>query len=104
MSKVEEFRFCTYINTFLALIEALINQNAAGVSFDELNDGVETTFDLLNPYLEKILNTLAGKRWLEEEAPSLFIHEFLTEDENSINFQHQECIQTHQQRGIPSIS
>ena len=77
MSKVEEFRFCTYINTFLALIEALINQNAAGVSFDELNDGVETTFDLLNPYLEKILNTLAGNRWLEEEAPSLFIHEFL---------------------------
>jgi len=77
MSKVEEFRFCTYINTFLALIDALIDQNAAGVSFDELNDGVETTFDLLNPYLEKILNTLAGKRWLEEEAPSLFIHEFL---------------------------
>ena len=44
MSKVEEFRFCTYINTFLALIEALINQNEAGVSFDELNDDVETTF------------------------------------------------------------
>ena len=77
MSKVEEFRFCTYINTFLALIEALINQNEAGVSFDELNDDVETTFDLLNPYLEKILNTVVGKRWLEEEAPSLFTHEFL---------------------------
>ena len=72
MSKVEEFRFCTYINTFLALIEALINQNEAGVSFDELNDDVETTFDLLNPYLRKS-STLVGKRWLEEEAPSLLL-------------------------------
>ena len=77
MSAVEELRFCTYINTFLALIEALINQNEAGVSFGELNDDVSTTFDLVNPYLGKILNTQAGRRWLNEEAPSLFTQEFL---------------------------
>tara|TARA_A100001011_G_scaffold24052_1_gene23926 strand:+ start:637 stop:957 length:321 start_codon:yes stop_codon:yes gene_type:complete len=77
VSKVEEFRFCTYINTFLALIEMLINQNEAGISFEELNDDVETTFDLLNSYLEKILKSVVGRRWIEEEAPSLFTHEFL---------------------------
>ena len=47
------------------------------MSFGELNDDVSTTFDLLNPYLGKILNTQAGRRWLNEEAPSLFTQEFL---------------------------
>ena len=77
MSEVEELRFCTYINTFLALIEALINQNEAGIGFEELNEGVDSTFTLMNPYLSKILNTTVGKKWLTEEAPSLFTEEFL---------------------------
>ena len=77
MSEVEELRFCTYINTFLALIEAVINQNEAGIGFEELNEGVDSTFALMNPYLSKILNTKVGKKWLTEEAPSLFTEEFL---------------------------
>ena len=77
MSEVEELRFCTYINTFLALIEALINQNEAGIGFEELNEGVDSTFALMNPYLSKILNTTVGKKWLTEAAPSLFTEEFL---------------------------
>ena len=77
MSKVEELRFCTYINTFLALIEALMNQNEAGIGFDELNDEVGATFELMNPYLEKILNCVVARKWLVEEAPSLFTQEFL---------------------------
>jgi len=77
MSEVEVLRFCTYINTFLALMEAFINQNQLGVSFDELNEDVGTALELMNPYLYKILNTAVGKKWLTEEAPSLFTQEFL---------------------------
>jgi len=77
LSKVEELRFCTYINTFLALMEAFMSQNEAGVGFDELNEDVGTAFELMNPYLDKILNTVVGRIWLAEEAPSLFTQEFL---------------------------
>ena len=77
MSEVEELRFCTYINTFLALMEAFVNQNELGVSFDELNEDAESAFELMNPYLIKILNTTIGKKWLAEEAPSLFTQDFL---------------------------
>lgn len=77
LTPVEELRFCSYVNTFLALIESLINQNAAGVGFDELKDDVRDTFELVNPYLGKILDNTSARKWLFEEAPGLFTEEFL---------------------------
>ena len=47
------------------------------MSFDELNEDVGTALELMNSYLYKILNTAVGKKWLTEEAPSLFTQEFL---------------------------
>ena len=77
MDPISEFRFCTYINTFLAFLEAVMTQSAAEITFSELNDDVADIFKLINPYLGKLLNTKVGRNWLEKEAPTLFTEEFL---------------------------
>ena len=76
LTDVESFRFCVYINTFLAMVEAVYNQVKAETSFAELAE-VSKLFELINPYLDKLLNTSTGSHWLSEEAPSLFTPEFL---------------------------
>jgi len=76
LTDVESFRFCVYINTFLAMVEAVYNQVKAETSFAELAE-VSKLFELINPYLDKLLNTSIGNDWLSEEAPSLFTPEFL---------------------------
>jgi hypothetical protein len=76
LDDVERLRFCVYINTFLALIEAAYTQIEADTSFAEL-DEVAALFGLMRPYMNKILNSTVGDNWLKEEAPSLFTKEFL---------------------------
>ena len=80
MTEVEKLRFCTYINTFLAWAEAMTVQITSELSFSEFNDNTDdmaALFEKANPYLSKLLNTTVGRKWLEEEAQSLFADEFL---------------------------
>ena len=80
LDAVGEFRFCTYINTFLAWMEAAMMQIKSELSFSEFNDNTDdmaALFEKANPYLSKLLNTAVGRKWLEEEAQSLFADEFL---------------------------
>ena len=80
LDAVSEFRFCTYINTFLAWMEAAMMQIKSELSFSEFNDNTDdmaALFEKANPYLSKLLNTSVGRKWLEEEAQSLFADEFL---------------------------
>ncbi len=80
LDAVGEFRFCTYINTFLAWMEAAMMQIKSELSFSEFNDNTDdmaALFEKANPYLSKLLNTSVGRKWLEEEAQSLFADEFL---------------------------
>ena len=80
MTEVEKLRFCTYINTFLAWAEAMTVQITSELSFSEFNDNTDdmaALFEKANPYLSKLLNTSVGRKWLEEEAQSLFADEFL---------------------------
>ena len=58
------------------MVEAVYNQVKAETSFAELAE-VSKLFELINPYLDKLLNTSIGNDWLSEEAPSLFTPEFL---------------------------
>lgn len=76
LTDVESFRFCVYINTFLTMVETVYNQVKAETSFAEL-DEISKLFELINPYLDKLLNTNIGSDWLSEQAPSLFTPEFL---------------------------
>ena len=42
-------------------------------------DEVAALFELMTPYLDKILNSTVGDAWFKEEAPSLFASEFLSD-------------------------
>ena len=77
LDAVETLRFGIYVNTFLALAEAAFYQSASGVSFEELSEERIVVIEILAPYMNKILNTEAGKKWFIEEAPALFTNEFL---------------------------
>ena len=76
LDHVEAFRFCVYINTFLAMAEAVYNQIKADTSFSEL-DEVQKLFELTAPYINRLLDTDVGRTWLSDEAPHLFTPEFL---------------------------
>ena len=48
-----------------------------GVGFEDYDDGVKASFLQANPYLSKLFDNPAGKRWLEEDAVCLFTDEFM---------------------------
>ena len=58
------------------MAEAVYNQIKTETSFAEL-DEVTKLLELINLYLNKLFDSSIGSDWRSEEAPSVFIPEFL---------------------------
>ena len=76
LSEVEAIRYCTFILTFLSIVEGASESLNAGLSFEEYGTGYAAIFDQINPFLEKLFNNQAAIKWLQEDAPALFTKEF----------------------------
>ena len=77
LTDVEELRFCTFINGFLSMMEAAMNSVKEGVGLEDYHSSVESLFDQLNPYLNKLLSNPTARNWLDNDATGLFSDEFV---------------------------
>ena len=77
LTEVEELRFCTFINTMLALLESFMTQTNAGVGFEDFSSGVESIFKQHNGYLLELLDNPIARNWIDKKAPNMFTDEFM---------------------------
>jgi hypothetical protein len=71
LSETDSLRFAMFANTYLAYVEALYTQHLIGLGFAEAGEP-EWVFDVVGPYLKKILTVPAARAWWVASAPDLF--------------------------------
>lgn len=70
----EATRFVAYVNTYIATIENLVNQQSLTLGYSELDS--TSALDLLAPVVRELLETTDGAKWWSETAPHLYVPEF----------------------------
>jgi len=83
LDDVESVRFSQFVNTYLAWLEDLYNQQNTQLGFDSVL-GSADLLSLSSPYIKRLLETPAAETWWRAEARFLYSPDFVIAINNVI--------------------
>jgi hypothetical protein len=77
LNETESLRFAMFANNYLAYVEALCTHHTIGLGFEDA-PGAEGVFEVVGPFIKKILTVPAARAWWVENASDLFSRTFVS--------------------------